>query len=290
MSAQTIAPSIRQGFRAATMFAGTAAAALSIKTQTDLGLSIGWTSSFAWLLPATVVVFEVSATLLYFAVKEALGAGEGKDPALLRALKSARTSAVVAVGLSWGLNTLWHVLHPSGAEMWVTLVVTSIPNIALALLLHMLMSLPTGDPRNLLGEAVEDPRSESAEKEPIRVSDLPPVRTAGGKPDRGATGKEVLGVQPRQIPSVAKKLPEGTEIQPVVAENMKDVAERRRRPNGEGARLAVAYVTEPGRSLKTVTATELAREYGSSNRYWRLVLADVRAQAVNDQIPELIAG
>lgn len=158
-----------------------AVAALSYEPQRALGEAVGWGAGVAWLLPVAVIVCELVSTVVYFSAPRG------------RARRSAATGVLMAIGLSYGLSSTWHVLHPGNAPLPVTLAVSAVPNLVAALMLHIALTIsgaaevgsaepqlevqpPTALPAPELAAVCEEPASLQEPRTPAK-----PRRTSSAK-------------------------------------------------------------------------------------------------------------
>lgn len=204
-----------------------AVAALSFQPQYALGQAVGWDSRVAWLLPVAVIVWEMVSTVVYF------GSGQG------HVRQAATASALTAVGASYGLSSTWHVLHPGTAPLFVTLVVSAVPNLVAASMLHLAMALasvPEAEPAAKPSEPVPEP-----EPEPEPVPELP------------EPPKALIAVPEPRKPARPRK-----------ASSAKEEARK--------------FLAELPEGAETPSAAELAKRFDRTERWARTVLAEHRGQ------------
>jgi len=181
-----------------------AVAVLSFEPQWALGEAVGWGHWAALFLPIAVIICELVSTIVYFSSPPGPARG------------SARTGCLFAIAVSYGLSATWHVLHPGEIHTAVILIVSAVPNVVAAIMLHTAMGLqfhpepeeaevPEPAPEPVGESTTEAPAEVPAEPEPVESPEAPPE--AQPEPERPVTPRKARTSAKGQALNLLRGLP-----------------------------------------------------------------------------------
>ncbi|MFJ5103234.1 hypothetical protein [Streptomyces sp. NPDC088554] len=151
-----------------------AALALSAPGEYQLALIAGWGTSVAWLMPAVMSLYAAIGASVAKAQKTAarLAAGTPLEADAKRRSRTATTGALIALAMATAAQITEHVIAASavGPTLWVIVVVSAVPPIVAAHVLHIDPPVGVSDveqleasahePQEAAGEPTEDPKGQ----------------------------------------------------------------------------------------------------------------------------------
>ncbi|EHM24273.1 hypothetical protein SPW_7367 [Streptomyces sp. W007] len=206
-----------------------AALALSAPGEYALATMAGWDPAVAWLMPAVLSLYAAISASVAKAYKTTAreAAGTPYEAEAKRRSKNATVGALLALFMATAAQVTEHVITATvfGPTLWVIVVVSAVPPLVAAHVLHIDPPLelnapadvdekreaPTEEPQEAAGEPAEDPEPQLPD-EPVEAPYVPTLVTYAEAADamglsvvtiRGAANDERLrkyqGDDPRRV-------------------------------------------------------------------------------------------
>jgi hypothetical protein len=216
----------------------------------DLAVAVGWAQPLPFLMPASLIVFDVMATRMWFKTPKSRG----------RLRRLSMINAFLGMGLTYALNAVWHAIE--GGDLRVTLplklAVTAVPTIVGAML--MMMEAMSSDLK--VPAEISEPSSQELPSEvpvslelPVEVPTSVAPIVASELPTKPAPKPEVPAVaetpEPRKPITVVPNPEDGTRplrktVQIAMAEIESARAEGRKLPSGQALKDQHGMISDKG--------------------------------------------
>lgn len=157
-----------------------AALALSAQGEYKLAQMAGWDARMAWLMPAVMSLYAAIGASIAKAQKAAarLAVGTPLEHEAKRRSRNATTGALLALLMATAAQVTEHVITATvfGPTLWVIVVVSAVPPLVAAHVLHIdpPMELPDVEEREAPAQEPQEDAGEPAE-ESVDLVPVPPV-------------------------------------------------------------------------------------------------------------------
>ncbi|MYY03111.1 MULTISPECIES: hypothetical protein [unclassified Streptomyces] len=195
-----------------------AALALSAPGEYALAQMAGWDSRFAWLMPAVMSLYAAIGASVAKAQKEAarVAVGTSKERDAQRRSRNATFGALLALLMATAAQVTEHVITATvfGPTLWVVVVVSAVPPLVAAHVLHIdppaeeddneEHEAPAEAPQGPAVEPAEEPEEEEV-LEPLEASYKPVLVTyAEAAEDLGLSVVTIRGAANGPTPRIRK--------------------------------------------------------------------------------------